>query len=41
MATLNAGSVAMNEKIIAYGMIVAATADILTAIACWCIVFLI
>jgi len=40
VATLNAGSVAMHEKVLTYGMIVAAAADVLTAVACWFIVFL-
>ena len=40
MVILNAGSVTMNGKIIVYGMIVAAVADVLIAVACWFIVFM-
>ena len=45
VVTLNAGRVAMHgnkygNKILVYGMIIAATADVLTAVACWFIVFL-
>ena len=39
MATLNAGNMAMHEKVLTYGMIVAAVADALTAVACWVLVF--
>ena len=40
VVTLNAGRVAMHEKVLVYGMIVAAVADVLTAVACWLIVFM-
>ena len=40
VVTLNAGRVAMHEKVLVYGMIVAAVADVLTAVACWFIVFM-
>jgi len=30
----------MNEKIIAIGMVIAAAADVLTAAACWILVFM-
>ena len=40
VVTLSAGRVAMYGKIVVYGMIVAAVADVLTAVACWFIVFM-
>ena len=36
---LNAGSVTMDGKIIVYGMVIVAVADVLTAVACWLLIF--